>query len=241
LIVPSPCPCAASHSFVIALASATERSPSSDSVAFDELTNVPSPTYASGHVDVSSDGSIPCSSNQRPVAAGQRRCRARTPGELEVPLITGRHGHDRPGAVAHEHVVGDPHRDLRPVSGFVAYDPEKTPVFSRSSPAADVGLRLCGAPVACDRVGLRGTVSRSTSGCSGASTMNVAPNSVSGPGGEHLDRARPRVEHDLAPSDRPIQLRCIVLIESGQSSGRGRRSAVRVRGDAHHPLAHRCA
>ena len=33
-------------------------------------------------------------------------------GELEVALVTARHRHDRPGAVAHEHVVGDPHRDL---------------------------------------------------------------------------------------------------------------------------------
>ena len=33
-------------------------------------------------------------------------------GELEVALVAARHRHDRAGAVAHQHVVGDPHRDL---------------------------------------------------------------------------------------------------------------------------------
>ena len=31
-------------------------------------------------------------------------------GELEVALVVRRHGHDRAGAVADEHVVGDPDR-----------------------------------------------------------------------------------------------------------------------------------
>ena len=33
-------------------------------------------------------------------------------GELVVALVVGRHGHDRAGAVLHQHVVGDEHRDL---------------------------------------------------------------------------------------------------------------------------------
>ena len=33
-------------------------------------------------------------------------------GELEVALVVGRDGHDGPGAVANEHVIGDPDRDL---------------------------------------------------------------------------------------------------------------------------------
>ena len=32
--------------------------------------------------------------------------------ELEVALVAGGHGHDGAGAVTHQHVVGDPHRDL---------------------------------------------------------------------------------------------------------------------------------
>ena len=32
--------------------------------------------------------------------------------ELEVPLVVRRDGHDRAGAVAHHHVIGDPHGDL---------------------------------------------------------------------------------------------------------------------------------
>ena len=61
-------------------------------------------------------------------------------------------------------------------------------------------------------------VSALTSGCSGASTAYVAPNSVSGlvvntsmsPAGE--------AKRTDAPVLRPIQLRCMFLIESGQSS-----------------------
>ena len=67
-------------------------------------------------------------------------------------------------------------------------------------------------PGACSDV-----VRSATIGCSGASTMNVAPNSVSGrvvntsigPAGES-NRTR-------APALRPIQLRCIVFSESDQS------------------------
>ena len=32
-------------------------------------------------------------------------------GELEVAGVVGRHGHDRPGAVADQHVVGHPDRN----------------------------------------------------------------------------------------------------------------------------------
>ncbi len=51
--------------------------------------------------------------------------------ELPVAGVLGGHSHDRAGAVAHEDVVGDEDRNLRPVAGFSAYDPVKMPVFSR--------------------------------------------------------------------------------------------------------------
>ena len=50
--------------------------------------------------------------------AARRRDHRRTIGspcclrELEVALVVRGHGHDRAGAVAHQHVVGDPDRDL---------------------------------------------------------------------------------------------------------------------------------
>ena len=39
-------------------------------------------------------------------------------GELEVALVVAGHGHDRAGAVAHQHVVGDPDRDRLAVDGI---------------------------------------------------------------------------------------------------------------------------
>src|SRR5450631_4037687 len=64
----------------------------------------------------------------------------------------------------------------------------------------------------------------STNGCSGASTMKVAPNRVSGRVvktsiASVLDPSATGTRKDtLAPDERPIQLRCISLTGSGQSS-----------------------
>ncbi len=60
----------------------------------------------------------------------------------------------------------------------------------------------------------------STSGCSGASTMYVAPNSVSGRVVNTVIATSSwpsTAKSTSAPTLRPIQLRCIVLIDSGQS------------------------
>ena len=75
-----------------------------------------------------------------------------------------------------------------------------------------------------------GTIS-SSSGCSGATTMNVAPNTVSG---RVVKTSIPDASPDAvatgksirAPLDRPIQLRCMILTFSGQST-RSRSSASR--------------
>ena len=106
------------------------------------------------------------------------RCR-----EGEVALVVRGHGHDRAGAVVHQDVVGDPDRDARVVHGV-----------DRVEAGEDAGLLLVApraprssSPAACRayvaqlarRCGAR-SANRSTSGCSGASTKNVAPNSVSG-------------------------------------------------------------
>ena len=45
----------------------------------------------------------------------QTTSRSNSDGELEVALVVRRHRHDRAGAVAHEHVVGDEDRDARVV------------------------------------------------------------------------------------------------------------------------------
>ena len=53
--------------------------------------------------------------------------------ELVVALVVRGHGHDRAGAVLHQHVVGDPDRDRLAVDGIDHVRPVKTPVFSFSS------------------------------------------------------------------------------------------------------------
>jgi hypothetical protein len=51
-------------------------------------------------------------------------------GEGEIALVVRRHGHHRAVAVAHQHVVADPHFDLSPVSGWVTKMPVGMPFFS---------------------------------------------------------------------------------------------------------------
>ena len=77
-------------------------------------------------------------------------------------------------------------------------------------------------------VGGRAT-SRSSSGCSGASTKKVAPKSVSGrvvkTGKSRSSSSQRKVTS--APSERPIQLRCIVTTCSGQDSSRSKSASSR--------------
>jgi hypothetical protein len=61
-------------------------------------------------------------------------------------------------------------------------------------------------------------VNGATSGCSGASTMNVAPNRVSGRVVNTVSGPASVGKSTRAPWERPIQLRCMTLIGSGQSS-----------------------
>ena len=89
LTLRSPMPCSSSHSMALALASATPR-PSSHSL----LMAGPSPTYASP--SQSSGGWTVRMIGQ---VVGH--------GEVPVALVLAGHGHDRPGAVGRQHVVGD--------------------------------------------------------------------------------------------------------------------------------------
>jgi hypothetical protein len=141
--------------------------------------------------------------------------------ELEVALVVRGHRHDRAGAVLHQHVVGDEHRDLLAVDGVGDGAPER-----------HAGLGLAGGAAVLAGRGQR--------------VVDVVAHRrlVLGAGGEQLDvgvlgrhheerraeqRVRPRREDGVvdpqllaaevtsAPSERPIQLRCIVLTCSGQS------------------------
>ena len=126
------------------------------------------------------------------------------------------------------------------MAGLVAYDPVSTPVFFRAVVvlAVDVGLRGRLPPVLEHRVRLSDVVSSATSGCSGASTMKVAPNSVSGrvvntvigPAGDSKSTARRRAADPVALHrlQRVGPVQPVEVVEQ----------AVGVGGDAHHPLAH---
>ena len=123
-----------------------------------------------------------------------------------------------------------------------------TPVLVRSSAvrSASVTLAACSryaaraaAGVSCPPVHSSGVssgqasgASASASGCSGASTMNVAPNRVSGRVVKTLNGCSDSVGKAMvAPIERPIQLRCMVLTDSGQSirsRSSSRRSAYAV-------------
>jgi hypothetical protein len=141
--------------------------------------------------------------------------------ELVVALVVGGHGHDRAGAVAGQHVVGDPDRDALAVDRVDRVAPMKTPVFSRSVFSRSISVsRRAAATYASTSARRSSVVSRSTSGCSGARTMKVAPNSVSGRvvktriGSTSSGSVGKSIS---APSERPIQFVCIALIGSGQS------------------------
>ena len=101
--------------------------------------------------------------------------------ELEVALVVRGHGHDRAGAVLHQHVIGHPDRNSLVVHRIDRERPVKMPSFSRLL-ALDGRAAVPAAPTR-QGLGLVAVVpssSLATSGCSGASTKNVAPKSVSG-------------------------------------------------------------
>ena len=112
------------------------------------------------------------------------------------------------------------------MTGFVAYDPVNTPVLSRFSSWRSTSFfvaawrRYSTTASACSPV-----VRSATSGCSGARTMNVAPNSVSGRVVNTVIGPAGDGKWTSAPVERPIQLRWIVFSESVQS--RWSRSSIR--------------
>ena len=94
--------------------------------------------------------------------------------------------------------------------------PVKTPVFCPSAARSSVFFWAVWRTYS----STSGVAIRSTSGCSGASTKKVAPYSVSGrvvKTGMSTSSSSTR-KRISAPSLRPIQLRWIVIVRSGQSA-----------------------
>ena len=102
--------------------------------------------------------------------------------EREVALVVRGHGHDRAGAVVHQHVVGDPDRDplvVHGVDGVEAGEDARLLLARERAPRSSRRRRGARTRAISSPFSAR-SAKRSTSGCSGASTKNVAPNSVSG-------------------------------------------------------------
>ena len=135
--------------------------------------------------------------------------------ELEVALVVRRHRHDRAGAIAHQHIVGDPDRDRLVVDRVdrIGADKHAGLRFGRCWCARSRSPASTCATYASTSARCSGTVSLATSGCSGASTINVAPQSVSGrvvntliSRSEDLSELLSRSSHRLSPQSELSQL-----------------------------------
>ena len=239
-MVRRPEPCDSSHSMIRAFASSTP-SPSRLTSLLAELIAGPSPVKAS-----------PSQPSGRLHGPHDRQAE---PGrELPVALVLAGHRHDRAGAVAHQHVVGDEHRDHLVgdrVGGEGAG--EDAGLVAALGLPLQVGAQLGGPAVGLDRVAGRrrspGPGGRYVGGPGAGG--HLVQHRVLGrddheggaeqrvrPGREDLDRAGIAGEPDpgaLGAAD-PVallqldRLRPVQLVQVGQQP-RG------VGGDPHHPLA----
>ena len=115
-----------------------------------------------------------------------------------------------------------------PFTGLIAYLPRKTPVFGRSADCRSMSVsfrtwvRYASSASRCS-----GVHTSAASGESAAMTKNVAPNSVSGRVVNTVTgSSRPSTTNSIsAPSDLPIQLRCISSTRSGHLPASGSMSA----------------
>ena len=101
--MPSPAPCSSSQSMIARLAGAIVQAVEEVAVDGRAVADVGVAVEALGRLDRADD--------RQPERLG----------EVPVALVLAGHGHDRPGAVAHQHVVGDEHRDrARRSTGLMA-------------------------------------------------------------------------------------------------------------------------
>ena len=106
LMVPSPYPSVASHSMMTRLGR-PRRPARRGRLSLALLMAGPSPVKA-----------LPSKPSAALHRADDRQ--AVRLGEVPVPLVLAGHRHDRAGAVPHQHVVGDEHRDRAPLTGLIA-------------------------------------------------------------------------------------------------------------------------
>src|SRR2546428_442951 len=130
-----------------------------------------------------------------------------------------------------------------PLTGLIAYAPVATPVLGASAASAVRSRSLRAATpsqYAATAARCADVVMRATSGCSGASTTYVPPNSVSGRvvNTEIGSPVPTTVNVALAPIDLPIQSRHLVGARRPVEAVELLDEPIRVRGDAQHPLRH---
>ncbi|GBD30530.1 hypothetical protein HRbin32_01638 [bacterium HR32] len=163
-------------------------------------------------------------------------------GELEVPLVVGRHSHDGAGAVSHEDVVCDPDGDPLPVHGVGGVTPEEHPrllplraqAIDLALPAGLVGVRLHLRLAA----GFRQDRDQGVFG--GQDHEGGAPQGV-GPGGEHHQGVFGTVRRVGAEGHlRPLAAADPVALHGDDAlrplDPREVQELVRVLGDAEEPL-----
>jgi hypothetical protein len=127
-----------------------------------------------------------CTPPPSPVRGAARCARSAAVGRGEVPvaLVLGGHGHDGPGPVAHEHVVGHVDRHRLPVNGLMAWLPVNTPRLPRGrsprSMALDVGGAAARSRRRVDLGALVGGGELVDQGMLGGQTAKVMPKLVSG-------------------------------------------------------------
>ena len=173
MVVASPWPCATSHSVIVAIAVGLVQAVQRDLVV--------------GRVDHRAGAGVGAAVEVRRRLHRADDGQPERLGELAVAGVLAGHGHDRAGAVAGQHVVGDEHRQLAAVDRVDGGDAQPD---AGLVPALGLAVQLRAAGglplVGRDRLGRgrrppvqRGSVpsghaaavSAPTSGCSGASTM----------------------------------------------------------------------
>ena len=220
-----PAPCSSSQAMMVAFASAmsspSRLSPSPAELIAGPVAGVaPCPPSPSGGCDGADDRQL------------------EHLGEVPVALVLAGHGHDRAGAVTHQHVVGDEDRQLRAVDRVGRERAGEYAGLVAGRVGLPVHLRPAGR-----RAGGRPRPPRPGSRCppvhggtvpsghgvgqqridqrvlGGQHHVGRAEQRV-GTGGEDRDRGRcrsPAAKSMCAPVERPIQLRCISATCSGQS------------------------
>ena len=144
------------------------------------------------------------------------------PCEREVALVVRGHGHDRAGAVLHQHVRRgvDGHRLAVDRVHRVHAEERRLPSCRRLRGRPSRPARRARSAARPRSSVPPSFASRSTAGCSTEKTKNVTPHSVSGRVVKTSisSPVSSIVKVTRAPSLRPIQLRCIVITRSGHSS-----------------------